>query len=106
MASFLKPNKWNLIGTGALLVASYLGSFISGLVSRFAMQPQGGSYAGNVSGMAGRAAGAARTGGFGLIGGAANLVILAVLFYVVIAFVMDKSSKEPAAKEAQKSEKR
>jgi|GEM_PF-6139116 len=104
MASFLKPNKWNLIGTAALLVASYLGSFISGLVSRFAMESAGGSgtYAGNVTGMAGRGAiGATRIGGLGLVGGAVNLVILAVLFYVILSFVMDKFAEAPA-KEAPK----
>lgn len=101
---FLKPNKGNLIGTAALLVANYLGSFVSSLVSRFAMQPAGGTYAGNVTGMAGRgAAGAARLGGSGLVGGAVNFVILAVLFYVVLAFVMDKFAKEPTTPKSEKA---
>src|SRR5271157_78368 len=100
MGSFLKPDKANVIGTVAFLIANYVGGFVSRLATMAVAGGNGaGAYGGNAT-YAGRAAGmanaGARLGTGGLISGAVNLVILAVLFYVIISFVMDKFARNPA----------
>jgi len=97
MLSSLKPGKANVIGTVLLLVANYAGSFVSRLASG-ALIPRSGNIAqfGNGSatqfaGSAGRAAyagGESASGGAGLLSSAISLVVLAVLFYVVVSFVV------------------
>lgn len=100
MGSFLKPDKAKVIATVAFLIADYVGGFVSRLAM---LAVAGGNAAGTYGGngtYAGRAAGmmngGARMGSGGLISGAVNLVILAVLFYVIVSFVMDKFARNPA----------
>ncbi len=114
MGSFLKPNKANLAGTAALLA----GNFIFGYASRFAMQlvnagsaPDTASFAGRTAGsFAGTAGGYANSGvrmagASGLIGGAVSTILLALVFYVIVSFVIDMHYKEnngPGAEETKK----
>lgn len=107
---FLKPNKMNIIGTAALLVANWVGSFASRSIMRLVVA--GNETAGGFAGAGGRGAFAggagaagAQAGNFGLISGAASIIITAILFYLVISFVAGKFGKESRAsgKEAGKS---
>ncbi|VVB98285.1 Uncharacterised protein [uncultured archaeon] len=100
---FLKPNKANLIGTALLLVADVIGGSVSRIASSLARGAAGTAMNGTAA-SAGRGAFAGGTrsaaGSFGLVSGALNIVILAVLFYVVISFVVAKLGKEPDVKPA------
>jgi hypothetical protein len=99
MLSFLKPTKANLAGTAALLIANWAG----GLVSRYAISPLIFQVAGGAMQGGGRGAGGAAMmpfGGFGLAAGAANLVILAVLFYVILSFILAEIAKSPETQKA------
>ncbi len=96
MLDFLKPNKANVIGTIALLAANWLG----GVVSRYAVFPlivdaMGGTMQNGGRGGGFGAGGMMQFGNIGLAAGAANLVILAVLFYIVISFTLAEIAKSP-----------
>ncbi len=93
---FLKPNKANVIGTAALLVANW----VVGLLSRFAINPMvfsamGVQMQGGRGGFGGGFGGAGSGGmmpfgGAGLAAGAVELVILAAAFYVILSLVIGK----------------
>ena len=96
-ASFLKPNKANVIGTVALLAANWIG----GLISRYAVIPLiAGSMGGAMQGGGRGGAPGMQFGGFGLVAGAANIVILAILFYVIISFTLAEIAKSPESQNA------
>jgi hypothetical protein len=105
--TFLRPTKASIAGTALLLVASFVGGFLSRVIIPLFMQRDtAGGYAGAGRGafagggpMAGNGAfsgGGAQFGGFGLLSAAVDYVILAILFYVVVSFVIDLAVKEPA----------
>ncbi len=100
MMDFLKPNKANLIGTAALLVANW----IVGLVSRLFISPLVFSGMGIQMQNGGRGAfggmgsgGMMPYGGAGLAAGAVELVLLAVVFYVILSLVIGKLAEAPGA---------
>ena len=107
--SSLKPNKTNVVGTVLLLAANYAGGLVSRIVSGIIV-PRGAAaatqFAGNASQYAGAAgrgamagAGVAQYGNTGLASGAINLVILAVLFYVIVSFVTVMFAKPDESRE-------
>jgi len=98
MLSFLKPTKTNVVGTVLLLAANLIGSSVSGYLTQFiigatdlAMTDRAGP-AGFGGGAPPMAAGRLGTsaGGFGIVGSALSLLVLAVLFYVTLSFVVTK----------------
>jgi large-conductance mechanosensitive channel len=103
MLSNLKPNKSNVVGTVLLLAASYVGGFVSRIVSGLIVPRGGGQYAGAASQYAGTAGRGAMAGGTfgtsGLVSGAINFVILAILFYVIISLVPVMFAKPQESRE-------
>jgi hypothetical protein len=100
MLSFLKPNKANVGGTALLLAANWAAGFVPRLVLPLLGAAGGGAGSGAASqagraAFAGAASGGVRAGaggyGFGLQGlemGAISLAATALLFYIVLSFVM------------------
>ncbi len=103
MLSALKPNKSNVVGTVLLLAASYVGGFVSRIVSGLIVPRSADQYAGAASQYAGAAGRGAMAGGSfgssGLVSGAINLVVLAVLFYVIISLVPVMFAKSQESRE-------
>lgn len=100
---FLKPNKANVIGTALLLVANWTAGFVSRLVLQVARSGSDVVATGGRGSFAGAGAaqfGGTQYGGLNILSGATNLVILAVLFYVIVSFVAEKlvNAQEPAKK--------
>ena len=98
--SFLKPTKRNVIGTALLLVANWLGSYLSRLLSQLINPRNSGGSGSDFVATGGRGNFAA--GGnmqFGnasniIISQAINIIILAMLFYMVISFIAEKMLTE------------
>ncbi len=104
---FLKPDKAKVIGTVALLAANW----IVGIVSRAAINPavfsamgvqmQNGGRGGFGGGLGGAGSGGMMPfGGAGLLAGAIELVILALVFYVILSLVIGKLAAKQDAKPA------
>ncbi len=92
--NFLKPNKANIIGTVLLLVANFMGGFISRVAVPLII-PRTDSNGSIIQGMGqgGRGSFGAGVGMYGNSGFASsviNVVILAILFYVILSFVVDQ----------------
>jgi len=106
MMSVLKPNKANVVGTVLLLAANWVAGFVPRLVmpllssgSQAAASAGRGAFTAGSAGM--RAGGYAGGAAYGLVGSAAGLLMTALLFYVILSFVIAKLAGE-AKTEAEK----
>ncbi|MGV8176658.1 MAG: hypothetical protein ACP5NX_02585 [Candidatus Bilamarchaeaceae archaeon] len=103
---FLKPNRANIIGTALLIMANYAAGVVSGFMARFLMA--GSSDSGMAQSMGrefSRGAGSFTGGGgefavggiqtLGLASQALNLLVLAILFYLVLSFILGKLAGKP-----------
>jgi hypothetical protein len=134
MLSALKPNKMNVMCTVLLLIANVVGGMISQSAMQALMIGNGGQFAGrgSFSGQRGQFAqgsgqistdgsqsgvdtqsgtDVAQAAGFSvlsnmLIRGSVNLVILAILFYVVVSFAAEWFAKGQKAEKARAGSKR
>lgn len=104
VVSWLKPAKTNIVGTVLLLVANWAGGLISRPLVPLIMGGGPADMAGRAAGaFAGRGdafsgAGSTQFATYGLVSGAVNVVVLALLFYVVLSVVVGMLPKEPEAK--------
>ena len=124
--SALKPNKMNVICTVLLLIANAVGGMISQSATRALMMGNGGQLAasGSFNGQRGQftqdaaqsssdtqsTTDVAQAAGFStlssmLIRGSVNLLILAILFYVVISFATEWLIKRQKAEKARSGSK-
>ena len=102
----LKPNKTNVIGTVLLVVAN----FISGYVSRVIIQLFNSESSATAS-TGGRGAFAGNTarfgsGNFGFLTGILNIVIVALLFYIVLSFILEKFPRQKEDEKQKESKKK
>jgi hypothetical protein len=107
MLSVLKPNKANVVGTLSLLVANWIAGFVPRLIMPLLMAENGmGGAAATGRGAFAAGSTVARSGGSGftgggvasLVGSAVGLIVTALLFYVILSFVVAKLAKPEVEK--------
>lgn len=107
MASFLKPNKIKMVGTALLIAVTWIGNLISRFATQFFMQLNRGddaAQAGTTGSFAGYGFGPGGNLGMqsGLFSDAVDFIVMALLFYIVLCFVLEKSAENPETRKQNK----